>query len=96
MDVNLTDFRLLLNVVHGGSLTAGAELSHVSIAAASILAKTDGDAYMEGLHLEHPGYNWAVNKGYPTPDHRAALEQQGPCVHHRRSFRLLKDQLDLF
>jgi ribonuclease HII len=67
-----------------------------SIAAASILAKTHRDAYMEDLHLEHPGYNWAVNKGYPTPDHRAALEQHGPCVHHRRSFRLLKDQLDLF
>ncbi len=67
-----------------------------SIAAASILAKTHRDAYMESLHLEHPGYNWAVNKGYPTPDHRTALEQHGPCVHHRRSFRLLKDQLDLF
>lgn len=67
-----------------------------SIAAASILAKTHRDAYMKDLHLEHPGYNWAVNKGYPTPDHRAALEQHGPCVHHRRSFRLLKDQLDLF
>lgn len=67
-----------------------------SIAAASILAKTHRDAYMEGLHHEHPDYNWAVNKGYPTPDHRIALEQHGPCVHHRRSFRLLKDQLDLF
>lgn len=62
-----------------------------SIAAASILAKTHRDAYMEQLHAQHPHYNWAVNKGYPTPDHRAAIARMGPCDHHRRSFRLLAE-----
>ncbi|MFN6114561.1 MAG: ribonuclease HII [Flavobacteriales bacterium] len=67
-----------------------------SIAAASILAKTHRDEHMAQLHAQHPDYNWAVNKGYPTPDHRTAIERVGPCEHHRRSFRLLKEQLDLF
>jgi len=62
-----------------------------SIAAASILAKTHRDALMKELHERHPAYRWAVNKGYPTTDHRAAIERHGPCVHHRRSFRLLKE-----
>lgn len=67
-----------------------------SIAAASILAKTHRDELMRGLHAEHPHYGWEVNKGYPTPDHRTAIEQHGPCAHHRRSFRLLPDQMELF
>lgn len=67
-----------------------------SIAAASILAKTHRDALMEALHAEHPHYGWAVNKGYPTPDHRKAIAAHGPCVHHRRSFRLLPEQMALF
>lgn len=67
-----------------------------SIAAASILAKTHRDAIMRGLHDAHPDYGWAVNKGYPTQDHRAAIERLGPTDHHRRTFRLLKDQLELF
>ncbi len=61
-----------------------------SIAAASILAKTHRDAYMAELHTAHPEYNWAVNKGYPTADRRAAMERIGSCVHHRTSFRLIK------
>ncbi len=60
-----------------------------SIAAASILAKTHRDALMAELHHRHPEYGWAVNKGYPTVDHREALERIGPCEHHRKSFRLL-------
>jgi ribonuclease HII len=60
-----------------------------SIAAASILAKTHRDALMEALHSESPDYGWAVNRGYPTPDHRAALAQHGPSRHHRSSFNLL-------
>jgi ribonuclease HII len=60
-----------------------------SIAAASILAKTHRDALMEALHSELPDYGWAVNRGYPTPDHRAALAQYGPSLHHRSSFNLL-------
>jgi ribonuclease HII len=62
-----------------------------SIAAASILAKTHRDALMRALHQQHPAYGWAVNKGYPTADHRAAIARHGPCVQHRRSFRLLPD-----
>lgn len=67
-----------------------------SIAAASILAKTHRDALMVALHEEHPQYNWAVNKGYPTEDHRRALERSGPCDHHRRSFRLSYTGQELF
>ncbi len=59
-----------------------------SIAAASILAKTHRDELMTRLHDTHPAYNWAINKGYPTADHREALNRIGPCMHHRRSFRL--------
>ncbi|MCB0763938.1 MAG: ribonuclease HII [Flavobacteriales bacterium] len=59
-----------------------------SIAAASILAKTHRDELMTTLDGEHPGYGWAVNKGYPTEEHRDAIARVGPCEHHRRSFRL--------
>ena len=59
-----------------------------SIAAASILAKTYRDDYMQTLHKKFPQYNWAQNKGYATREHQAALEKYGPCKYHRRSFRL--------
>ncbi|QQR85628.1 MAG: ribonuclease HII [Flavobacteriales bacterium] len=59
-----------------------------SIAAASILAKTHRDALMQDLHNTHPHFNWAVNKGYPTGEHRNALRLHGPTEHHRKSFRL--------
>lgn len=59
-----------------------------SIAAASILAKTYRDEYMEKLHEEYPHFNWLSNKGYPTRQHRAAIVQHGPSPYHRRSFRL--------
>lgn len=62
-----------------------------SIAAASVLAKTHRDALMEKLHEQHPEYNWAVNKGYPTVDHRAAIARVGTCGQHRLSFKLLAD-----
>jgi ribonuclease HII len=60
----------------------------LSIAAASILAKVTRDRIMQALHDEHPAYGWHRNKGYPTPDHYAALAAHGPSVYHRRSFRL--------
>ena len=60
-----------------------------NIAAASIMAKTTRDAIMACLDTEYPAYGWAVNKGYPTAAHRAAIAAAGPCLHHRRSFRLL-------
>jgi ribonuclease HII len=51
---------------------------------------------MQELDLRHPGYGWSRNKGYPTPDHRAALAALGPSPEHRRSFRLLDRQGQLF
>ncbi len=67
-----------------------------SIAAASILAKTWRDAYMHQLHEEFPQYNWKKNKGYGTAEHRKAIEQVGLCRYHRKSFRLLPVQPELF
>ncbi|MGV3559830.1 ribonuclease HII [Larkinella arboricola] len=61
----------------------------LSIAAASVLAKTYRDELMEKLSLEFPHYGWAQNVGYPTPIHRRALLEHGPCQWHRRSFRLV-------
>lgn len=65
----------------------------LNIAAASILAKTERDAKMQALHRDYPEYCWDQNKGYPTPAHRKALARYGPTPHHRKSFRLLPDQL---
>ena len=64
-----------------------------AIAAASVLAKTYRDEYMERLHGEHPQYGWDSNKGYPTAAHRRALLLHGPSRCHRRSFRLFNDQM---
>ncbi len=66
-----------------------------NIAAASVLAKTYRDDYMEKIHKEFPVYNWIRNKGYPTKEHRRAIKEFGSCIHHRNSFRLLPDQLKL-
>lgn len=65
---------------------------YASIAAASVLAKTHRDEYMQHLHLLHPDYGWAVNKGYPTRDHRKAIVRLGITPFHRRSFRLTNAQ----
>lgn len=67
----------------------------MSIAAASILAKTHRDEYMRRLDEEYPMYDWAVNKGYPTAVHRRAIAEYGATEYHRRSFRLLDSQLEL-
>ena len=67
-----------------------------AIAAASVLAKTHRDAYMQDLALAHPGYGWERNAGYPTAAHRQAIRSLGPTPHHRVSFRLLPEQLSLF
>jgi ribonuclease HII len=66
-----------------------------SIAAASVLAKTYRDAYMEQIHEEFPMYNWKQNKGYPTLEHREAIRKYGTTKYHRMSFRLLPDQMEL-
>ncbi|MCL4150318.1 UNVERIFIED_CONTAM: hypothetical protein GTU68_001565 [Idotea baltica] len=68
---------------------------YLSIAAASILAKTYRDQYMEKIHKEFPMYNWKQNKGYPTKEHRAAIKKYGVTKYHRKSFRLLPEQYRL-
>ncbi len=68
---------------------------YLSIAAASILAKTYRDEYMLQLHEEFPMYGWDTNMGYPTKKHRAAILEYGPCKYHRKTFRLLPEQLVL-
>ena len=72
------------------------DASFTSIAAASILAKTFRDEYMQTLHKEFPHYAWHNNKGYGTVEHRLSLEQYGMCKYHRKSFRLLPDKAELF
>ncbi len=67
----------------------------MSIAAASILAKTYRDEYMEKIGLDFPEYKWFKNKGYPTKDHRDAIAKYGACMHHRATFTLLPKQLKL-
>ncbi len=64
------------------------DAKYMSIAAASILAKTYRDAYMNRLHVEYPMYHWNENKGYPTRAHYEALRQFGPTPYHRKSFKL--------
>ncbi|UZD22381.1 ribonuclease HII [Algoriphagus halophytocola] len=66
-----------------------------SIAAASILAKVYRDKFMEKLAEEFPHYGWEKNAGYPTKAHRTGIETHGDCIWHRKSFKLLKDQLSL-
>jgi ribonuclease HII len=61
---------------------------YASIAAASILAKTWRDEYMQRLHHEYPHYGWNTNKGYVTPEHRDAIEKFGLCAYHRKSFNI--------
>ena len=68
---------------------------YMSIAAASVLAKTYRDAYMLKLHEEFPMYNWAKNKGYPTKEHRQAIRKYGLTKYHRKSFRQLPEQFSL-
>ena len=63
-----------------------------NIAAASVLAKTERDLFMTRAALEYPQYVWDVNKGYPTPAHRAAIAQHGPSPLHRLTFRLLPEK----
>lgn len=66
-----------------------------SIAAASILAKVHRDQFMEKLAEEFPHYGWERNAGYPTKAHRTGIEEHGDCIWHRKSFRLLSNQMKM-
>jgi len=68
---------------------------YMSIAAASVLAKTHRDEYMLGLHNQYPHYGWNTNKAYATAFHRQALAEHGESPYHRRSFRLRPEQYKL-
>lgn len=85
----------LLKSIPNQSIIKG-DAKFLSIAAASILAKTYRDEYMNRIHEEFPMYNWKKNKGYPTKEHREAIKKYGPTKYHRMSFRLLPIQLELF
>ncbi len=74
----------------------GGDGKYLSIAAASVLAKTERDAIMRNLNNEYPHYDWGKNKGYGTAAHRDAIREFGPCAWHRKSFKLLPDQMSLF
>lgn len=87
-------FKKYKEVPHETFVKGDARFLH--IAAASILAKTHRDEYMEKLHLEHPQFGWNSNAGYPTKTHREAIRLIGPTEHHRMSFQLLPRQLGLF
>lgn len=61
---------------------------YLSIAAASVLAKTHRDEFMRNIHEEYPHYNWLNNKGYPTRDHKDAINKYGITSYHRKSFNM--------
>ena len=71
------------------------DATYADIAAASVLAKTHRDEYMERLAEEYPQYGWQTNKGYPTREHRLAVRQHGITPHHRLTFNHTIGQLEL-
>ncbi len=84
----------LLKSIPNQSIIKG-DSKYLSIAAASVLAKTYRDDYMNAIHEEFPMYNWKKNKGYPTKEHREAIRKYGVTKYHRMTFRLLPEQLKL-
>ena len=95
-----------LLIIDGNSFNPYAKIPHkcivkgdgkfMSIAAASILAKTYRDDIMKELDLKNPNYHWKKNKGYPTKNHRQSIAKFGRNKHHRKTFKLLPDQLTLY
>lgn len=83
-------FKPVNNIPH--SCIVKGDSKYMSIAAASILAKTYRDEYMSRIHEEFPMYNWKQNKGYPTKEHREAIRKYGTTKYHRMTFRLLPEE----
>ena len=79
----------LIKSIPSTSIIKG-DSKYLSIAAASVLAKTYRDDYMDLIHEEFPMYNWKQNKGYPTKEHRAAILKYGVTKYHRMTFRLIE------
>ncbi|PIE99206.1 MAG: ribonuclease HII [Polaribacter sp.] len=71
------------------------DAKYMSIAAASVLAKTYRDEFMDKIYKEFPQYSWNKNKGYPTKSHREGIKKYGATKYHRKTFKLLPDQLKL-
>lgn len=88
-----SEIDLLLSIPNSSIIKGDSK--YMSIAAASVLAKTYRDEYMNRIHEEFPMYNWKQNKGYPTIEHREAIRKYGITKYHRMSFRLLPEQLKL-
>ncbi len=84
----------LLRSIPNQSIIKG-DSKYLSIAAASVLAKTYRDEYMNLIHKEFPMYNWKQNKGYPTQEHREAIRKYGVTKYHRMTFRMLPEQLKM-
>ncbi|PWA07156.1 ribonuclease HII [Flavobacterium psychrotolerans] len=82
-------FKPVLDIPHSCIIKGDAKFT--SIAAASVLAKTYRDEYMNRIHEEFPMYNWEKNKGYPTKEHREAIRKYGITKYHRMTFRLLPE-----
>lgn len=83
-------FKPIANIPH--SCIIKGDSKYMSIAAASVLAKTYRDEYMDRIHEEFPMYNWKQNKGYPTKEHREAILKYGVTKYHRLTFRLAPEQ----
>ncbi|MCK4662559.1 MAG: ribonuclease HII [Bacteroidales bacterium] len=86
-------FKLYKNIPHHCIIKGDGK--YFSIAAASILAKTYRDDYMKKIHDEFPDYNWKQNKGYPTKQHRNVIKEKGITPYHRKSFKLIDNQLKI-
>lgn len=86
-------FKKYKNILHETIIKGDGK--YLSIAAASVLAKTYRDDYMKKIHSDFIAYNWKKNKGYPTKQHRQAIREFGVTDHHRKTFRLLPEQLKL-
>ena len=87
----LVDGNRLPRWSHPATAIVGGDALCLSIAAASIIAKTVRDAIMEALCPQHPGFGWRNNKGYGTPEHAVGLRAQGPTLHHRQSFAPVRE-----
>ena len=85
-------FKKYKNINH--SCIVKGDGKYMNIAAASILAKTHRDEYMNKIHQNYPKYDWSRNKGYPTKAHRLAISNHGKTQYHRNSFKLLPDQYE--
>ena len=86
-------FKKYKNILHETIIKGDGK--YLSIAAASVLAKTYRDDYMKKVHNDFPQYNWKKNKGYPTKEHRQAIRDFGANLHHRKTFKLLPQEINI-